>query len=257
MIKLKHGLTTFDIKVIGILLMVVDHFHQMFFTIAPTWFDYFGRPVATIFFFVSVIGFSHTHSKEKYRNRLYLGMILMAIGDLLLTRFVPTQVQLINNIFIDLFLGVVLMYGVDAIGNYRRTNNWHQLLLGIFLWALPVLLAIPSFLVSSLSGTAQQVGVTAVLTFVPSVLTAENNLMVYLIPFLYIFRNNKNIQAALIALVSLIYLLMGNYQWLMVFAVVPLYLYNGEKGSGMRNFFYYFYPLHIWILYLIAALFGI
>ena len=44
-------LTTFDLKIIGIVLMVIDHFHQTFVPFgAPTWLDWFGRPVATIFF---------------------------------------------------------------------------------------------------------------------------------------------------------------------------------------------------------------
>ncbi|HIW89665.1 MAG TPA: hypothetical protein H9869_07355 [Candidatus Ligilactobacillus excrementipullorum] len=53
------GFSTFDLKIIGIVLMVVDHVHEMFAPVgAPTWLDWFGRPVATIFFFTSVIGFT-------------------------------------------------------------------------------------------------------------------------------------------------------------------------------------------------------
>ena len=35
-------LTTFDLKIIGIVLMVIDHFHQTFVPFgAPTWLDWF------------------------------------------------------------------------------------------------------------------------------------------------------------------------------------------------------------------------
>jgi len=40
----------------------------------------------------------------------------------------------------------------------------------------------------------------------------------------------------------------------MVLAVIPISLYNGERGPNSpaaRNFFYIFYPAHIWLLYLI------
>lgn len=60
-----RGFSTFDLKILGIILMFIDHIHQMFVPMgAPNWLDWFGRPVATLFFFVSVVGFSHTRSKE-------------------------------------------------------------------------------------------------------------------------------------------------------------------------------------------------
>lgn len=42
-----------------------------------------------------------------------------------------------------------------------------------------------------------------------------------------------------------------NYQWMMVFSLPLLLLYNGEKGKDRKNFFYIYYPLHIVVLTLI------
>ncbi|MEG9196214.1 TraX family protein [Streptococcus thermophilus] len=44
---------------------------------------------------------------------------------------------------------------------------------------------------------------------------------------------------------------------MMILAVIPMYFYNGERGSGNKNFFYIFYPAHIYLLWILASFFQI
>ncbi|KRN28214.1 TraX protein [Lactobacillus selangorensis] len=252
---LKKGLTTFDLKILGILLMFADHVHQMFEPFgAPDWLDWFGRPVATIFFFVSVIGFSHTHSKKKYMTRLYVSMVLMGIMTTVLQKFVVVpQVVLINNIFRDLFVGTVMMAGIDVISAGHRQHQFGKMFLGVSIFLLPFLFSGLVFALmlapTAIAGISMQVS----LIVLPAIMLSENGLMVLLIPLLYLARNKRWLQCLLIALTALIYLVLGTSQWLMIFAIIPIWLYNGDKGKGLKYFFYGFYPGHIAILYLLAA----
>ena len=42
------------------------------------------------------------------------------------------------------------------------------------------------------------------------------------------------------------------YEWFGVFAVVPMMLYNGRRGRGLKRLFYVFYPAHIYLLYALS-----
>ena len=44
------------------------------------------------------------------------------------------------------------------------------------------------------------------------------------------------------------------YEWFGVFAVVLMALYNGQRGSGHKQLFYWFYPAHIYLLYAASCL---
>lgn len=46
------------------------------------------------------------------------------------------------------------------------------------------------------------------------------------------------------------------YQWMMIGALPFLLAYNGKKGKGYQYFFYFFYPIHIYLLYFIGGWIG-
>ena len=86
-----------------------------------------------------------------------------------------------------------------------------------------------------------------------------DSILVVLAVLFYLFHGKKSLQvAALLIISALSYFSAGgnpfteNYQWMMGLASIPIILYNGKKGRGMRNFFYYFYPAHIYVLFFIA-----
>ena len=253
-IQKDKGFSTFDLKIIGIVLMVVDHVHQMFQPLgAPNWLDWFGRPVATIFFFTSVIGFSYTHDKKKYMSRLFIFMVLMSLMTTVLEKVINfEQVVLINNIFRDLLIGTMFMAGIDQFQAVKNGNKARHLGLGILWFALPFIftvVAMPIVASQSVPLLFKQI----VVGVFPAIILAENNFMVLLIPLLYLFRNNRVVQCLLIALTALVYGVMGSTQWIMIFAIIPIYFFNGQKGPGMKYFFYIFYPAHIALLYVLAA----
>lgn len=72
--------------------------------------------------------------------------------------------------------------------------------------------------------------------FIPAMVFTENSFMVILIPLMYIARKYRWVQCLLIALAALFFFTQGSTQWMMVFAILPIALFNGQKGPGMRNF---------------------
>ncbi|MHC5217881.1 TraX family protein [Enterococcus sp. LJL128] len=258
--KQNRGFTIFDLKILGIILMFIDHIHEMFALMgAPDWIDWFGRPVATLFFFVSAEGFSHTRNKQKYLQRLLIGFWVMGAGNFVIQRLFPLgDMGLVNNIFADLFVAVLAMYGTDLIKEGYFKKNIHKFALGLLCMLLPILLSGIALLLMSNPATIVP-GISIGLVF-PTLIFTENFIMVYLATLLYLLRNKRVLQCVAIAAVSLLFaasnlqeLFTANTQWMMIFSIIPIALYNGERGKGMKQFFYVFYPAHIWLLYLFAV----
>lgn len=250
---IKRGLTSFDLKLIGIILMVFDHIHQMFyFEGVPLWFTMLGRLVAPIFLFLSAEGFYYTRNRKKYMLNLLIGFWICQILFMAVPAILPnSKVELINTIFGTLFLGLCAMCVYD--GFFGKVKYIGKAVLGLlFLIVTPF---VTMFVMASqdMPLIIKQIFIF----FIPSVLTVEGGPIFILLALMFhIFRNKKIGTYLTLVLVSLFIFISSpqNDQWMMVFSLLPIYLYNGEEGRKEKWLFYIFYPLHIIVLYLLSTL---
>lgn len=237
--------------------MIGDHVYQMLHMFgAPLFLTMLGRVVAPTFLFLAAESFQHTRSKGKYLLRLLIGFWFMGLGNLFISReFYLEDVALINNIFGTLFLSVLYMWLVDGIVREWKQRRLGRALLHAGGLAVPFLLGSFAIMVAPMNMTLFHV----LYLVIPSPLTVEGG---YWFMFMglgfYLLRKNPLLQTLpLFGLGLMIFVISGgsSLQWMMIFAVVPMLLYNGAPGAKTafsKYFFYVIYPVHIYILYFIS-----
>lgn len=243
--------------------MVFDHIHQMFVPMgASIWLTYLGRPAFPILLFLAADRFHYTHDRKKYLRRLLLGSWGMTLSSFILQNLLPNpKVVLMNNAFSTFFVAGLYMLFWDRFVEGIREKSVKKIVTAVLLCLVPILMSAPMFAVAQLSfnqnipgGVIRALATAALM--VPSVLTVEGGFaMMALGVVFYVFRKRRRAQVGvLLALSALMYVLDGGFQWMMAFAAAPRVLYNGEKGRGLKQFFYIFYPVHLWMLYILATL---
>lgn len=249
---MKMNLNGFQLKVVGLITMVIDHIGEFFsFLGAPIWFHWIGRIAAPIFLFESSEGFIHTRNRKKYMLRLLVGFWIMQIVTYILnTYFAVGNTLIINNIFGTLFLGTVYMQSIE----YLKKSN-RSIAKALLWFLLPTTLSfVPLILLGSATTSPLTLTISRLFNFlVPTLFLTEGGILFVLLPVLfYLFHNKKLLQIISLTVIAALStgfstqgLFSTNYQWMMILAVVPIIMYNGEKGKSMRYFFYIFYPAHI------------
>jgi hypothetical protein len=252
-------LTGSRIKLFGVILMVFDHIHQMFYIYdVPLWFTCIGRLVAPMFLFMCAEGFHHTRSRRNYMLLLLAGFEFMNAASFLIPRAMPNpDVVLMNNIFGTMLLCTVYMGLTDMLRSGVSEKRPGLTALSILLMLVPI--AISAFFLTLMGMpdffTQQGAGVIVfIMQLIPNVMMVEGGPMLIATGLLfYLFREKRLIQAAVLVLVGLVsFFTAEGVQWMMMFAAIPMLMYNGKRGKGSKYFFYVFYPAHIYILYAIA-----
>lgn len=227
-------LDSFKLKVLALLLMVMDHLHYAFYT--PIWFNWIGRVVAPIFFFISVEGFFHTRNKKRYIARLFLAGFIMLAGNIVVSKvLLHNEVRINNSIFLSLALSSLFIYILEWMKESKK----------YFLGSLLCIL---------IAGA--------------SILTEASILGIPMTLVFYYFRKNKTTMSIAFTAVSLLIciglvaiqpgglnlrvLFLEQFQWMMIFSLPFIWAYNGVKGRSAKYLFYLFYPLHIWALHILG-----
>ncbi|HIY92706.1 TraX family protein [Companilactobacillus sp. HBUAS56275] len=234
-------------------LMVLDHINYFISPYLADIFHIITRVVAVGFAYLVVEGLHYTHSRKDYLIRLGGWGIFMAVGNYLMNLFVLRKDYAMSiigdNIFLTLFVGAVII----CLWDNHQEQKKKQLLRVVSI----ILLLI---------------GIMPVL---------EGSFIIF--PFMLITQvTHQNIKKrnlsylALMIVMAVIELPMaltvGTTDPLMIFdsiamnasdiffiLIIPLLtFYSGRLGkydSKLKYVFYLFYPLHLWVIHLLASLF--
>ena len=258
-----------QIKFIAAFLMLLDHIHEMFYYVgAPIWLTMVGRLVFPMFLFIAADSFHYTSNKYKFLERLLIGTLFINAASFIIEQVLPNDnVVIMNNAFSTFLVVGVYSFFIDRLKSGIKNHDKKDILKAVFWFLLPVLTALPMIFMSGLIDKIMEIENPALkmpamflnymlMTF-PSLFTAEGGpILVALGIAFYIFRENRALQCLSLAVLSAILFAAGDIiQPLMVFAIIPMLMYNGEKGKGMKYFFYIFYPAHLYILYIISTVF--
>ncbi len=263
----KKEFTGFQIKLLALIFMLLDHIHYFFeFTgKVPVVFSWIGRLSSDLFLFTMIEGYTHTSNKKKYFTRIYLMSASMGLIKYIIQ--ISPQLQRgdgfypENGIFSTFVILIIIFKGID----YIREK---KLFKGIGLILLPFIISYSLYL---LPKVVMPYAYILMSTLIPSPFLVEGGLYVIITGIiLYSFHENRKLQGIFYAIftlawmvglpliyirpISLKLMFTDYYEWMSVFALIFMFLYNGEKGRSMKQLFYIFYPAHIYILYILSFL---
>ena len=215
----KFGLTAAHLRILALVLMLLDH---LWATVVPgnNWMTYVGRMAFPIFAFQAAEGYHHTHDFKGYCKRLAIFALVSEIPFNLMISGSPRFIYH-QNVMLTLLFGLLACRAWD-----QRKLGWLALI------CLAAVLTFPDYGV---------MGVLTVLMF-------------------HALRDWKWAQLLMLIAINWFgfegqHLILGSFevpiQAFAIGAILPILLYNGEKGRGgkaLQYGSYVFYPLHMLIL---------
>lgn len=200
----------------------------------PTWFGYLGKVAMPIFLYLVVEGFFNTRNRVKYmKNFLLMGIVMIGFDMIFGVN---------NNIFLSLGLEVALMSCIEYIKTQEKTSRGFRG--GIV--TLIIICILSYFTEASIMG----IGMTFIFYFLREKKVLMLIAYVLLTGYSAIFSMISNIHKPLF---------FWSTEWIIVFAVIPILLYNVKKKNNhkfMNAFFYWFYPIHLAIIGIAVKIFS-
>lgn len=204
-------LDSFQLKCIAIVSMALDHTGAVLYP-SQIWLRCLGRIAFPIFCFLIVEGFFHTRDVRRYMGRLGVFALISEIPYDLAFRGVPLEYAH-QNVFFTLLIGIGMVVLLE------RNREWP---------VKAVILLLAMWLAVLIRSDYNFRGVLLIFVF-------------------YIFHESRWLAVTAGGFWNFLY--QGVIQKYGVLSVLPLALYNGERGRKMKYFFYIFYPAHLLLLY--------
>lgn len=212
-------MTSFGLKLLAMFSMIFDHVGFMFMQNNDLLYYSFrtiGRLAFPIFAFQLAIGYSHSKNKEKHIVRMLIFAVLSQLPYFIYVQTAIPGIEHLLNIGFTFLLALLGMYAIDK--NDTIISKIFSLAIVLILsYVLPVDYGI--------------FGVLLCLTF-------------------YIFKDHKylNLLSSALIIITKVIIEKNMVKYAMIYALLPIYLYNGKKGLDnkfSKYLFYIFYPAHL------------
>lgn len=217
------------LKIIALVAMTIDHVGMMLFP-HQEWMRIIGRIAFPIFTYMIAEGCRYTKNRKRYVSQIALLGVAMQI-----VLFIVDG-SLYQSVFISFTLAILLIYIIDKAKQEKNIEYWVGVGLAVFViiflcFGLPNLLPKTDF-------------------------TIDYGIVGIAIPVGCYFAESKRVKVVVFTL-GLIVLaaFYGGVQWFGLLAVPFIVLYNNQKGRyRLKNLFYFYYPIHLGVIYVIDAL---
>ena len=228
------------LKTLAMIFMLLDH---LWATIIPgnQWMTNIGRLAFPIFAFLVVEGFIYTSDLKKYLKRLFVFALISEIPfNLIYTGSWIFPIH--QNVMFTLLLGLLCINEIYKIKNNKEIKSRFKSILIIIVLLLISIIGFVDY------------GLTGVLTII----------------VFYLFRNFKCAWIGQFVSLILLYIIIFKGQSVVlnifdfeyylplqsigILSLIPIWLYNGERGiksKKLQYMFYWFYPVHMLVIYLI------
>lgn len=230
-------MTSFTLKILAMFFMFCDHFGDAFFG-HFSFLNLIGRLAFPIFAFQISEGFIHTKNIKKYFIRLGIFALLAQIPfSLFCYKFLGTGLSL--NIFFTLFLGLLSIYLYDytlKLSSKNPKNSPINMFIGL------IIVFLISYIAQLLNTDYGMWGVLVIFSFY----LFKNNKLLMILSFIilciirygiYIYQIGFNINIVALGIFTAL-------------SIMFITLYNGKQGRKIKYLLYFFYPIHLLILYL-------
>ena len=236
------GISAFWLKIIAITGMVLQHAALSMRGVFPIGLEIFlqisGGLTFPVLAYFLVEGYRHTSDLKRYKTRL---LIFGAIA------FIPHLMSLGSgmNIMFTLLAGLILL---DLRSRYGSTVKFWlcfalaSILIMFFDWSIVALVVI---LLNDVIKTEKLRRILVPIVAAVGLIVYSVLLSMFLAPFVDMeaLAANQTIAGAFFPIGSLL-------------AIPLLLMYKGKRGKRMKWFFYWFYPIHLAVLGIIALLLG-
>ncbi len=219
-------MSSFVLKLIAIITMLIDHIGAVLYP-EIRWLRLIGRIAFPIFAYLVAEGFYKTSDVKKYLKRLFIFALVSQVPFYLAFKE-PTHLNIFFTLLISLY----------AINKYDETKN-------------NIYVVLPGLVAELIGADYGFYGVLTVFIFYKYHYDfknmAKNQILLNLI------YSGLNVIGYMIigGNIGIIRILNLCLQSFSLISLILIWFYNGERGYNLKYFFYSFYPVHIFILYLI------